>query len=95
MAEISLERRFHGQVNLATLHLWRVAKSTSIDEGFAAAYEMRMIHEDDERFIRECIALDARLQAGEASEADHALVTEELVKRLQLCAHHLNSADPC
>lgn len=91
MAEVSLERQFHGTVVLVVLHLRRVAHSTDLEAGFAAAYELKMITPDHERFIRMCLALDEQLQAGE--QPDEAL-TPDMVKELQACALRLNSADP-
>lgn len=88
---VPVERRFRGSVRLVTLHLWRVAKSTDVDEGFAAARELGMISSENEAFMRSCMALDARLEAGE--EPDDP-ITPEMVHELQMCAIRLNSADP-
>ena len=89
--EVSVDRRFHGTVVLAILHLRRAAKSNDIDAGFAATYELRMISPEHERFIRKCFALDDEIQVGrEPSEP----ITPELVKELQACVLRLNSADP-
>ena len=89
--DVPVERRFRGSVRLVTLHLWRVAKSTDADEGFAAARELGMISAENEAFMRSCMALDARLEAGE--EPDDP-ITPEMVHELQMCAIRLNSADP-
>lgn len=64
-----LERRFIGATRLVTLHLWRVAKSTDLDEGFACARKLGMIDEANEAFIRECLDMAAALEVGGASEA--------------------------
>lgn len=89
--EVPVERRFRGSVRLVVLHLWRVAKSTDVEEGFREARELGMIRPEHEAFIRRCLALDARLEAGEAPDEP---ITEELVHELQLSAIRLNSADP-
>lgn len=87
----SVERRFRGSVRLVTLHLWRVAKSTDVERGFAAARELRMFSAENEEFVRRCFALDARMEAGEALGEP---VTQEMVDELQRCAIRLNAADP-
>lgn len=88
---VTIEQQFHGTVVLAILHLRRAAKSNDVDAGFGAAYELKMIAPEHERFIRKCFALDDEIQAGqEPSE----LITPELVKELQACVLRLNSADP-
>ena len=89
--EVSAEKRFRGSVRLVTLHLWRVAKSTDVEDGFAQARALGMIDEENERFIRACLALDARLEAGEEPVRPPTL---EMVDELQACAIRLNSADP-
>lgn len=91
MAEVPVERKFIGSVRLATLHLWRVAKSTDLEQCFKEARDLRMINQENEDFIRRCFALDAQLEAGE--EPDEP-ITEELVHELQVCVLRLNSADP-
>ncbi|RDB63777.1 hypothetical protein C1878_02975 [Gordonibacter sp. 28C] len=91
MVEVSVERRFRGSVRLVTLHLWRVAKSTDVEDGFRAAREQGMFNAGNEAFVRRCFALDERLEAGEPPDEP---VTRELVDELQLCAIRLNTADP-
>lgn len=91
MAEVPVEKRFRGSVRLVTLHLWRVAKSTDLDEGFAAARELGMIGEDKEAFMRRCLEIDAHLEAGEQPDGP---ITLDMVQKLQSCAICLNSADP-
>lgn len=91
MGEVPLERRFRGSVRLVTLHLWRVAKSTDLEEGFAAARALGMLNADQEAFVRTCFALDAQLEAGEAPSDPP---TPAMVDELQLCAIRLNAADP-
>lgn len=91
MAEVPVERRFRGTVRLATLHLWRVAQSTDLEEGFAEARKLGMIRAEHENFIRECFALDAQLEAGEEPSTP---ITMERVSELQLCVLRLNTADP-
>lgn len=91
MAEVSVDRKFRGSVRLATLHLWRVAKSTDLELCFKEARALRMINAEHVAFIRRCFALDAQLEAGE--EPDEP-ITEELVHELQMCVLRLNSADP-
>ena len=91
MAEVSIEKRFHGTVALTILHLRRLAKSNDIDAGFAAGRALLMIGPEHEAFMRECLALDEQIQAG---EADGEAVTMELVDKLQACVLRINSADP-
>lgn len=91
MAEVTIERQFHGTTVLAILHLRRVAHSNDLEAGFAAARDLKMISPEHERFIRTCLDLDARLQAGEALEQP---VTPDMVNELQRCVLRLNSADP-
>lgn len=91
MAEVPVDRKFRGSVRLATLHLWRVAKSTDLELCFKEARALRMINAEHEAFIRRCFALDAQLEAGE--EPDEP-ITEELVHELQMCVLRLNSVDP-
>ena len=91
MAEVPVDRKFRGSVRLATLHLWRVAKSTDLELCFKEARALRMINAEHEAFIRRCFALDAQLEAGE--EPDEP-ITEELVHELQMCVLRLNSTDP-
>ena len=89
--EVSIEKRFLGSVRLVTLHLWRVAKSTDIEEGFAAARALGMIDAANEEFMRECFEMAARIESGEDSQD---LATLAMVEELQACAIRLNSADP-
>lgn len=91
MPNVPIERQFLGTTRLVTLHLWRVAHSTDIDEGFAAARALGMISEDHERFMRTCLAMGADLEAGRSPSEP---VTVAMVKELQQCAIRLNAADP-
>lgn len=91
MAEVTIQQRFHGTCNLVILHLRRAAKSNDLEAGFAAAREMGMLKPEQERFVRECLALDASMQAGKHEGPE---VDEQLVKRLQACILSLNTADP-
>ena len=91
MGEVSIEQRFHGTAVLAILHLRRAAKSNDLEEGFAAARALKMIAPEHEQFIRDCLATDERMQAGEAPDRP---ITDDLVKELQACVLRLNSADP-
>ncbi len=91
MAEVTLEKRFRGTVRLVTLHLWRVAKSTDLEEGFAEALAMGMLKPDQVSFIRECLALDEALERGEAVGGR---LTEGRVRELQADVLRLNTADP-
>lgn len=88
---VSIEQQFHGTVALAILHLRRVAHSNDIEAGFAAARDLNMISPEHEQFIRDCFALDERLQAGAPPTNP---ITPSLVKELQACILRLNSADP-
>lgn len=91
MAGVTLEQQFHGTVILMILHLRRLAKSNDTDAGFAAARELRMIDQEQERFMRECLALDEAVQSGVALEGR---ITAELIARLQASILSINSADP-
>lgn len=91
MAEVTLDQRFHGTAILAILHLRRLAKSNDVDAGFAAARELKMIDDAQERFMRRCLALDEAIQSGQP--ADETL-TMELVQQLQAAILSINSADP-
>ncbi len=91
MAQVSVERRFKGSVRLVTLHLWRVAKSTNLEDGFEKARELGMLKPENEAFIRRCLVLDIQMEAGEDLDEP---VTAEMVDELQMCAIRLNAADP-
>ena len=91
MAEVTIEDRFRGTCNLVILHLRRAAKSNDLEVGFATAREMGMLKPEQERFIRECLALEQGMQTGATGQGE---VTEDLVKRLQACILSLNTADP-
>lgn len=86
-----LERRFLGAVRLATLHLWRVAKSTDLDECFAKASALGMIGPADEEFLRACIAQGQALEEGSEHTGE---VCQAAINKLQACVLKLNSADP-
>ena len=88
---VSIEQQFHGTAALTLLHLRRVAHSNDVDEGLAAARELKMITADHERFIRDCLELDEALQAGE-DVAER--ISPELISEMQACVLRLNSADP-
>ena len=47
MAEVSIERRFRGSVRLVTLHLWRVARSTDVEDGFREARRLGMLKPEE------------------------------------------------
>ena len=91
MAEVSIERRFRGSVRLVTLHLWRVARSTDVEDGFREARRLGMLKPEDEAFVRSCLALDGRMEAGAPLGEPP---TQEMVDGLQRCAICLNTADP-
>ena len=91
MAEVTYEQQFRGTVALTILHLRRLAKSNDTDKGFAAARDLRMIDDEQEAFMRECIALDEQMKTGSAEPVP---VDAELIKRLQACILSINSADP-
>ncbi len=91
MADVPVERRFLGTVRLVTLHLWRVAHSTDLDEGFAAARAMGMISDEHEQFMRTCLAASDDMEAGRETPIP---ITTDVVNELQQCALRLNSADP-
>lgn len=84
MAEVSVEKRFRGSVRLVTLHLWRVAKSTNVEDGFAEAVRLGMLKPEHVTFIRACFELEE--QGGAPTQA--------MVDELQACALRLNTADP-
>ncbi len=91
MAGVTLEQQFHGTVALMILHLRRLAKSNDADAGFAAARELKMIDQEQERFMRDCLALDEDVQSGGEAAGR---VTAELIARLQASILSINSADP-
>lgn len=91
MPEVSVEKKFRGSVRLVTLHLWRVAKSTNLDECFAETRKLGMINEENEAFIRKCLDANERMENGEAPSIS---ITQDTVAELQACALRLNSADP-
>ncbi len=91
MTEISTERRFRGSVRLVTLHLWRIAQSTDVEKGFAKARELGYFDSSNEEFVRNCFAIDEALERGDAPSQP---IGPDVVKKLQLCAIKLNSADP-
>ena len=91
MAEVPVDKRFRGSVRLVTLLLWRIAKSTNVEDGFRDALELKMFDAENEAFTRRCFALDAQLEAGEELAEP---LTMELVDELQACAIRLNYADP-
>ncbi len=91
MANVTREQQFHGTALLTILHLRRLAKSNDIDAGFAAAREMRMIDDEQERFMRDCLHLDEATQAG-SPLPDY--VTPDFIQRMQACILSINSADP-
>ncbi|GAA6488291.1 MULTISPECIES: hypothetical protein [Gordonibacter] len=91
MAEVSIERRFRGSVRLVTLHLWRVARSTDVEDGFREARRLGMLKPEDEAFVRSCFALDGRMEAGAPLDAPPS---QDMVDELQRCAIRLNTADP-
>lgn len=91
MTEVPVERRFIGSAHLATLHLWRVAKSTDLEKCFKEARDLRMINQENEDFMRHCFALSEQLEAGEQPSEP---ITDEMVHELQMCVLRLNSADP-
>lgn len=88
--ETSLERRFRGSVRLVTLHLWRVAASTDLDQGFKIARERGMLSDEHEAFVRSCLAIDRCFDAGRVPTES---ITEEMIDELQKCAIRLNTAD--
>lgn len=91
MGAVSIEDRFRGTCNLVILHLRRAAKSNDLETGFDTARSLGMLKPDQERFIRECLALNDSIVAGNAPEGS---VSEDLIKRLQACILSLNTADP-
>lgn len=88
---VSAERRFPGTVRLVTLHLWRVAQSTDVEDGFRVARELGMLSAENEEFVRMCFRMAQQLEAGDEPEC---AVTSQLVDELQACALRLNAADP-
>lgn len=95
MAEVPIERRFAGQARLVRLLLWRVGDTTELDACFAEARAAGMIGEDDEAFLRACLATEEAQRASDGSGAPARSmdISEETVARLQRCADRLNRAD--
>lgn len=86
-------RRFKGAVQLVTLHLWRIAKTTDIDACILCAKKLGMIDESTETFIRSCIDLNEQI----VHDPEHApldTIDDDLIHEIQMCAIRLNSADP-
>lgn len=102
MAGVSAEQRFRGAVQLVTLHLWRVAKTTDLDACFAEARRRGMIDGDREAFIRECIrgaellegGGEFRLGDGDGDGDGEGERLQRAIAELQRCALALNTADP-
>ena len=96
MAGVPIERQFAGQARLVRLLLWRVGDSTDIDACLAEARASNMIDEDDEAFLRKCMAIEEAVRDdGEADAAPDSdfPITQETVARLRRCADKLNRAD--
>lgn len=98
MATVPIERQFAGQARLVRLLLWRVGDSTDIDACLAEARTSNMIDEDDEAFLRKCMAAEEALRDADiaASAATVTLdfpITQDTVARLRRCADKLNRAD--
>lgn len=98
MAGVSAEQRFRGAVQLVTLHLWRVAKTTDLDACFVEARRRGMIDGDREAFIRECIRGAELLEGGgefRLGDGDgEGERLQQAIVELQRCALALNTADP-
>lgn len=96
MQDAAMIRRFKGAVQLVTLHLWRVGKTTDIDLCILAARDLGMISADDEAFIRDCISLNERIASSKEDLAEDVgdRIDDDLIHEVQMCAIRLNSADP-
>ncbi|MCI9628698.1 MAG: hypothetical protein HFJ64_05705 [Eggerthellaceae bacterium] len=96
MQDAAMIRRFKGAVQLVTLHLWRVGKTTDVDICIEKAKELGMIGDDDETFITECISLNDTLSTSDKETASEASkrIDNDLIHEVQMCAIRLNSADP-
>ncbi len=98
MQDAAMLRRFKGAVQLVTLHLWRVGKTTDIDTCIGCAKDLGMIDADDEAFIRKCISMNEDLDSTDTADTTGASVAtdidDDLIHDLQMCAIRLNSADP-
>lgn len=96
MQDAAMIRRFKGAVQLVTLHLWRVGKTTDVDICIEKAKELGMIGDDDETFITECILLNDKLSTcdEETAEKISKRIDNDLIHEVQMCAIRLNSADP-
>ena len=84
-----LEKRFHGLCAFVRLHLMKAAEG-DVEAGFAAARGRGMIGEQDERFLRSCLADDDRLAQGESLDGT---VTPELLETVQAKVNKLNMGD--
>ena len=91
MAEVPVDKRFRGSIRLVTLLLWRIAKSTNVEDGFRAARELKMFDAENEAFTRRCFALDAQLEAGEELAEP---LTMELVDELPGVRHQAELRRP-
>ena len=90
MAQSPLGAQFHGTVALAALSLKRLAQSDDVEAGLAAARKLGALDEDDEQFVRECLALDGQLKSGEIIPAE---LSYDQASRLQSCISRINSAE--
>lgn len=100
MAAVPLHRQFAGQARLVRLLLWRIGDSTNIDACLTEARASNMIDEDDEAFLRKCLAVEEALRDGSANIDAECVansfdfpITQETVARLRRCADKLNRAD--
>ena len=96
MAGVPIERQFAGQARLVRLLLWRVGDSTDIDACLAEARASNMIDEDDEAFLRKCMAVEETVRDGDEADAAPDFdfpITQETIVRLRRCADKLNRAD--
>ena len=66
------------------------AAEGDVEAGFAAARGRGMIGEQDERFLRSCLADDDRLAQGESLDGT---VTPELLETVQAMVNKLNMGD--
>ena len=86
MAQSPLGAQYDEVVALTVLRLKKLAQSDDVDAGFAAARERGFIDEEEELFMRECLALDAQYRAGELTPAE---LSYEQASRLQECASRI------
>lgn len=102
MGDRALTRQFHATCILLRMQLIRAAQSYDMEECLRTVRSKGMVSQEDETFIRACLAANERLQASEdavdsASEStgeSDPIVSYESVNRIHvIVSSRLNIAD--